>query len=48
MRRQQFANEQKRQTTEQKTAVLKRKLNIAIVALIAAIIVVYLILFFVG
>lgn len=48
MGRQQFADEQKEQTAEQKTAVLKRKLNIAIVALLAAIIVVYLILFFVG
>lgn len=46
--RQQFADEQKARSAEEKTAVLKRKLNIAIIALIAAIIIVYLILFYVG
>lgn len=46
--RQKFADEQKQLTAEQKTAVLKRKLNIAIIILLAAIIAVYLILFFVG
>lgn len=46
--RQQFADEQKARSAEEKTAILKRKLNIAIIALIAAIIIVYLILFYVG
>lgn len=46
--RQQFADDRKGQDAEQKTMVLKRKLNIAIVGLIIAIIVVYLILFYVG
>ncbi|WP_283587917.1 hypothetical protein [Limosilactobacillus viscerum] len=46
--RQQFADEQKARSAEEKTAVLKRKLNIAIIALIVAIIIVYLILFYVG
>lgn len=48
MGRRQFASEHQQLTAEQKTAVLRRKLNIAIVALLAAIIAVYLILFFVG
>lgn len=46
--RQQFADEQKAKSAEEKTALLKRKLNIAIVALLVAIIIVYLILFYVG
>ena len=46
--RQQFADEQQARSAEEKTAVLKRKLNIAIIALIVAIIIVYLILFYVG
>lgn len=46
--RQQFADEQKARSAEEKTAVLKRKLNIAIITLIVAIIIVYLILFYVG
>nr|WP_153710645.1 hypothetical protein [Limosilactobacillus caviae] len=36
------------ETVAEKTARLKRRLNIAIVALIVAIIIVYLILFYVG
>ena len=46
--RQQFADDRKGQDAEQKTMVLKRKLNIAIIGLIIAIIIVYLILFYVG
>ncbi|MGM9892211.1 hypothetical protein [Limosilactobacillus sp.] len=46
--RQQFADDRKEQDAEQKTAVLKRKLNIAIIGLIIAIVIVYLILFYVG
>lgn len=46
--RQQFADDRKEQDAEQKTMVLKRKLNIAIIGLIIAIIIVYLILFYVG
>jgi uncharacterized membrane protein YvbJ len=40
-------NEQEQLSSEEKTQRLKRKLNIAIVGLIIAIIIVYLILFFV-
>jgi hypothetical protein len=46
--RQQAMEDQEGQNREEKTAVLKRKLNIAIVGLIVAIIIVYLVLFFVG
>lgn len=40
-------NEQEQLSSEEKTQQLKRRLNIAIVGLIIAIIIVYLILFFV-
>lgn len=46
--RQQFVDERETQSAEQKTTVLKRKLNIAIIGLVVAIIIVYLILFYVG
>lgn len=46
--RQHYAQDQEGQNREEKTAVLKWKLNIAIVGLIVAIIIVYLVLFFVG
>ncbi|WP_283621185.1 hypothetical protein [Limosilactobacillus avium] len=46
--RQHYAQDQEGKSREEKTAVLKRKLNIAIVGLIVAIIIVYLVLFFVG
>lgn len=46
--RQRTVEDQEEQSSEDKTAVLKRKLNIAIVGLIVAIIAVYLVLFFVG
>lgn len=46
--RQRYADDRKEQDAEQKTMVLKRKLNIAIIGLIVAIIIVYLILFYVG
>lgn len=45
--RQQYASEQKDRTAEEKTAILKKRLNLAIIGLAAAIIVVYLILFYV-
>lgn len=47
-RRQDVADERDKQIQEEKTNRLKRRLNIAIIALVAAIIVVYLILFYVG
>jgi uncharacterized membrane protein YvbJ len=46
--RQATASERHEQSAAEKTASLKKKLNIAIVALIIAIIIVYLILFYVG
>lgn len=48
MRRRAFENERADSDQEEKVRRLKRRLNIAIVALVAAIIVVYLILFYVG
>lgn len=46
--RRQYADQEKMKTAAEKTAVLKRKLNIAIVGLVVAIVIVYLILFYVG
>lgn len=48
MRRRDFENERADSDQEEKVRRLKRRLNIAIVALVAAIIVVYLILLYVG
>lgn len=48
MSRQATADERHEQTAAEKTATLKRRLNIAIIVLIIAIIIVYLILFYVG
>ena len=46
--RQQYADQEKSATAAEKTAVLKHKLNIAIIGLLVAIVIVYLILFYVG
>lgn len=46
--RRQYESDQQASSDEAKVGILKRKLNIAIIALVLAIIVVYLILFFVG
>lgn len=46
--REETASERHEQSAVEKTAQLKKRLNIAIVALLVAIIIVYLILFFVG
>lgn len=46
--RQTVANQRHDETVAEKTARLKRRLNIVIVTLIVAIIIVYLILFYVG
>lgn len=48
MHREEMINGQVKLTPEEKTARLKKRLNIAIAALIVAIVIVYLILFFVG
>lgn len=46
--REAVASQRHDETVAEKTARLKRRLNIAIIALIVAIIIVYLILFYVG
>lgn len=48
MHREEMTNGQVKLTPEEKTVRLKKRLNIAIAALIVAIVIVYLILFFVG
>lgn len=48
LHRRTFADERASQDRDEKVSRLKRRLNIAIVALVIAIIIVYLILFYVG